>query len=522
MSTARNRYATVCLTLLLLVTTGCNVLPGIPRPPTLTSTLAAPTPAASATPTPSMLSADEWIAFAKDNNVWLIHANGSDLKQITSNPPSAQGTSSDGKFVIKWSPDGRMLAFSRGTGIYIVELETGTATLLVNDSGGGFDWSPNAKQIIYDAAVNPRPDTLGPRNTGLWVIGVEGGDPGLIVPSTAEFAAVFEPLWSPDGSHVLVSRGSGNVELTELGSGTFEALVPGGDYLGGSCYWSPVGSTIACRQRHEDSGKPAAVRFYDENGRLIREIHLPTELRFATLGPWSPDGRHLSLAGSSGSADPYNLQQTVAVLAVESGEFRLLEPGRPTSWSPDGQWIVADFPAGPNGLNRPSMQVINTISRQSYPLADGVDPVWQPSRAASTSVPAAAATSWTGTPRAPALCSFAEIEVRHTDKGDYLQMCTHGAPWEVGPLESGAALVGPNGKFFVYCSNSGNCFAGRMGEAHLTPIGSVKYFSIIHRNGVPDYQFDFVGEHPYTVRVRELAFGQKEIFTIPYRITDPN
>ena len=94
--------------------------------------------------------------------------------------------------------------------------------------------------------------------------------------------------------------------------------------------------------------------------------------------------------------------------------------------------------------------------------------------------------------------------------------------YEIGPLEKGGYALGPNDKFLVYASNSGIVYAARIGDRKLNKIGDVKDFTIIVRGEAPEYEFEFYGDHPYTVQVLELIFLQKKTIPIPRFITTPN
>ena len=84
------------------------------------------------------------------------------------------------------------------------------------------------------------------------------------------------------------------------------------------------------------------------------------------------------------------------------------------------------------------------------------------------------------------------------------------------------SFLGPNDKFLVYASNSGIVYAARIGDRKLNKIGDVKDFTIIVRGEAPEYEFEFYGDHPYTVQVHELIFLQKQTIPIPRFITTPN
>jgi hypothetical protein len=160
-----------------------------------------------------------------------------------------------------------------------------------------------------------------------------------------------------------------------------------------------------------------------------------------------------------------------------------------------------------------------------------MSPLWQPvTVGTSTNVPSgtdAAATpdlipveTNTPTPKGP--CTDLTIEVRDTSKGDYLQICSDGKEYEIGPLEKGGYAIGPNKMFFVYASNSGTVYAARVGDTRLTVLGDLKDFLFVKRDRTPQFEFQFLGEHPYTVEVHEMIFDQKKLLPVPRRISAPN
>lgn len=119
------------------------------------------------------------------------------------------------------------------------------------------------------------------------------------------------------------------------------------------------------------------------------------------------------------------------------------------------------------------------------------------------------------------LCPEGSLLMVDSPKGKILQMCKDGDKSELGPLEDGGYELGPTGEWFVYCANSGACYAARLGATRLTSIGSVKDFSIIKRGAAPDYDFEFYGNNPYTVQVHDRSTAQNETLTIPFAISMP-
>ena len=101
------------------------------------------------------------IAFTNNNSLYIINADGSGLKKVTSQLNIFPGKPS-------WSPDGKSLAFGA-----FAESGTGQAVQIFTVSGDG----SNLKQLT------------------------SGTDPAL------------EPSWSPDGAHIVYTFGSNDTEI---------------------------------------------------------------------------------------------------------------------------------------------------------------------------------------------------------------------------------------------------------------------------------------------------------------------
>ncbi|MGE5149049.1 MAG: TolB family protein, partial [Rhodospirillaceae bacterium] len=149
------------LAVLLLAVLACDASslnpfaarPGGAPVPTLSNVL--PPPPTGAAPVAARPSPAGWIAFVKDGDLWLIHPDGSALKQITKYAPaSSDPAAAPPEFQIHWSPDGRLLAFSRLGAILVLDISSLATTQIVSDTAGGFDWSADTKNILYDAALS--------------------------------------------------------------------------------------------------------------------------------------------------------------------------------------------------------------------------------------------------------------------------------------------------------------------------------------------------------------------------------
>ena len=112
----------------------------------------------------------------------MINVDGSGLRRV------ARGWSP------AWSPDGRMLVFSHGSTIEVLDVDGSNHRPLHDDGGyGSFDpaWSPDGRRIAFSMG------TFVDFGLGLWVMNADGSDPRHIGPDDAG-----APAWSPDGSEI--------------------------------------------------------------------------------------------------------------------------------------------------------------------------------------------------------------------------------------------------------------------------------------------------------------------------------
>lgn len=118
-------------------------------------------------------------------DLWVMDADGSDRRDLGLCP----GVGRCGK--LAWSPDGRRVAYSQGTDLWVADLANGTRELLVSGQlteanpmiggrGSGPTWSPDGNTLAFMCGDD------------LCVISAEGGNPRVIGPG------IENPAWSPD------------------------------------------------------------------------------------------------------------------------------------------------------------------------------------------------------------------------------------------------------------------------------------------------------------------------------------
>ncbi len=226
------------------------------------------------------------IAFALQNDIWIMPANGGKARQITSGVAKDQWPrfSPDGKFLAycsnksgnddifirdltndderqltddkasdffhSWSPDGKHILFtserSGNRDIWIVESTGGIARQLTNDAGSEDDavWSPDGKWIAFDSAKSGQQE--------IWIMPSNGNYDEAKQLTSSETGLTQVPSWSPDSKWIAYEyndlRGSSSVWIISISGGKPMQVVSEGSM---PC-WSPDGKWILYEQEVDD------------------------------------------------------------------------------------------------------------------------------------------------------------------------------------------------------------------------------------------------------------------------------
>lgn len=181
-----------------------------------------------------------WLAFESDMtgnwDIWLIHRDGTGLKQITHE-------SSNERFA-SWSPDGTRLAFA-------------------SDRSGNWD---------------------------IWSLNVNGTGPRQL---TRFNGLDIAPVWSPDGKRIaFVSSRSMDVLVwvMDADGGNVQGMpnIRCGDWVSA---WGPDARSVAAVSSMR--GK-SDIWVIDTQARTIKQLTQKTETRRDFLPAWSPDGTRIA------------------------------------------------------------------------------------------------------------------------------------------------------------------------------------------------------------------------------------
>ena len=257
------------------------------------------------------------IAFTAGSGVYVMNADGSRVRRVRTEPGFEF---SDGP---AWSPDGITLVYS------LTQLQSDFEIFTVGADGSGLrQLTRNSVQDWMPAWSARRRKVAFVRRGAIWVMGADGSGQGRLFPGR-------QPSWSPDGTQLAFTEGSGvNIRPVNRGPGRLVAT-------GFNPAWSPAGGQIA---------------FVREARLLAVDISTGVERTIADASTICPPGNETSIAVPDWSPDASKLVFAVVCETVVSPRpwrrsCRPTEPALRTlpidgldtarlAWSPDGKRVA--------------------------------------------------------------------------------------------------------------------------------------------------------------------------------------
>ena len=221
------------------------------------------------------------------SNIWVA-PNGDAGRAIQI---KSGGNNRDGTDGLAWTPDGRIVYYSRASGaddIWIMNADGSGQKQLTADAGSNYDFkvTPDGRYIVFTSERN------GYAN--LWRMDLDGGNPRQLTSGNSDFSAAI----SQDSKWVIYdsnSSGTPNVSKVSIDGGSATRLT---EYAAENSEVSPDGKLIACEYR-EATNSPwryAIIPF--EGGKPLKVFDLPSNTSSEVR--WSPDGRSLTYLDTRG------------------------------------------------------------------------------------------------------------------------------------------------------------------------------------------------------------------------------
>ena len=269
--------------------------------------------------------------------IFTMDTDGGEPIQITNNRHDS--------FSPTWSPDGRQIAFNRDSHIYVIDADGENLRQLTrhknNEQDLHPDWSPDGRLIAFDRFAGDAPD----RHANIYTV-----DPVTrVVRKVTDFDFNAQsPKWSPDGQWILF-RGQGDIHAIRP-DGSDKRIVAKhrlGEpkWLGG---WSPDGQQIVYLQwgfiGMQDSIVVATLDMNLLNVVTEEEVPVPPMLAIQSVS-FGVDGRSILFVGSNdGRASSFRVRldthELIQLTDVPFSDYSLQEWGRRLSVSLKQQMLL--------------------------------------------------------------------------------------------------------------------------------------------------------------------------------------
>jgi Tol biopolymer transport system component len=255
------------------------------------------------------LSADgKYLLYTRESqfsNLWLAYIEGSEKSRTVKTKQLTSGTSLHASPEI--SPDGKRIAFSRGSGetmnIYVMSIAGGTPTQLTyfNSRNTNPVWSPDGREIAFASNEGGK--------SRVWKISAQGGRPYQFAKTELSIDQVI--LWAPEPHITYLKTGNRNFQILDPKTEEETSLVKDESvgWIFSPCY-SPDGKKVAVYWTRAPAPGLWVISLGDPAEKLIREWSLPFD--------WSPDGKWIYTYEQKSEKNKY------LMIEAESGKTRAL------------------------------------------------------------------------------------------------------------------------------------------------------------------------------------------------------
>jgi len=214
--------------------------------------------------------------------IWIVNANGTNLKQLTQKAKFSSP---------KWSHDGKKILFyswENDSKVWLMDSDGSNQKELFKGSGSA--WTPEDR-IAFVRNLSGTDELVA--------VNIDGTDEREILPVSFE---IDSPVWGPDGTKIAISDNrSGNWDIFLVDTnGSNERQLTDDIKDEWNPSWSPDGTKIVYHR--------FVQRHLDENGNIMHDdfdimvmnsdgsgkIRLNSEDGFNIFPSWSPDGKKIA------------------------------------------------------------------------------------------------------------------------------------------------------------------------------------------------------------------------------------
>lgn len=256
----------------------------------------------------------------EDQDLWKLSYPALEWTQITSEDEIEDWDAS-------WSPDGQQIAVERSNQLWMMNAD-GTGLKQISDQMIRFlDWSPDGKTIAYQALSSPE----RPEEWDIWLINPDGSNPRNLTNDPDWFEE--NPAWSPDSRFIVYNAVPSLQELSRIfildtHTGEKSLLVENGNNL------DPIWVSGAPNTPSDSASRSTMQRLsmqslgflFDSalwtiqaDGSRLRKLTEPDVIGHVSAFAWSTDGTSVALIARMPDAAPKLLK-----LDMNDGSFHTI------------------------------------------------------------------------------------------------------------------------------------------------------------------------------------------------------
>ncbi|MFC1800686.1 DPP IV N-terminal domain-containing protein [Nanoarchaeota archaeon] len=207
-------------------------------------------------------------------------------------------------FKPSWSSDGRKIAFSRGTGVYVINSKGGgEKNMPVHIPGDEVGltsfrpiWSPRGNQLAFEGELYLLRESSSSQYYGCFYMSAGGSDTKKVT-DKEHMEKYSDSPWSRDGRKLAFALGdrgnslSWEIFITSAGKGSGIKRLTNNTRADFHPIWSPKGNLIAFQGRNRDESTWDIYVMYSNGKNETRVVNNPAN----DYSPvWSPDGKRIA------------------------------------------------------------------------------------------------------------------------------------------------------------------------------------------------------------------------------------